>query len=240
MKWICAMLLAVCAIARADIPEGWSTDVSASAFKGKPGLLFFTASWCGPCKMMARTTLTDAKVKQAIAPINHVAIDIDQHPELAATYNVEAVPTFIILTSDGVEVERTTGYEPAADFMAWLNGSVAEAQKIAEQRDAAKVVLKAADDLLAATGSGSLSEAAGKLYPLCDFRDASIVKAAEDRLRAIAEREPAALLDGLNDAELATRIRVANVLEGKLGVEVDPWSDEGTREKEIEGIRERK
>ena len=54
---------------RAEIPVGWSTNyvasLSAAASEQQPTLAFFTASWCGPCKLMSRITLTDPVIAAA-------------------------------------------------------------------------------------------------------------------------------------------------------------------------------
>ena len=55
------------------------------------------------------------------------------------------------------------------------------------------------------------------------------------RLTAVAARNPALLLDGLNNPRLAVRIQVANVLRARLGetFDVDPWSDQAVRAKAV-------
>ena len=238
------LLMIAASTLRADIPAGWSTDypgtLSAAASKQRPALVFFTASWCGPCKLMSRVTLADARVQQGIAGIEHVAVDIDAHPDLASKYGVNAVPTFVMLSAGEDEVERTTGYEATGDFMQWLTAGVAEAQDVMIRKAVAKKDLGDVDQLLVSTGSDSLQEAAVKLFDLCDERDAAIVKEAAERLKAIASRAPSVLLDGLDDARLATRIQVANVLGAKIGdlFDVDPWSDAATREKKIRAWRQ--
>ena len=61
------------------------------------------------------------------------------------------------------------------------------------------------------------------------------VNAAATRLQLLANSNPAALLEGLNDPRLATRITVANILRGKIGDEfdIDPWSDAATRDRAV-------
>jgi len=44
------------------------------------------------------------------------AIDVDQSPKLAERYSVQSVPTFIVIDSNGKELDRTSGAQPAADL----------------------------------------------------------------------------------------------------------------------------
>lgn len=60
----------------------------------KPVLVDFTATWCGPCKMMA-PVLHDLKSKVG-DKLSIIKVDIDQSPKAAASYQVQSVPTFIL------------------------------------------------------------------------------------------------------------------------------------------------
>jgi len=57
----------------------------------------FTASWCEPCKRAA-PTLTALREQG----VSITAIDIDQHPSLAKSYDVSSVPTFLVLVGDSI------------------------------------------------------------------------------------------------------------------------------------------
>ena len=80
----------------------------------------FTASWCNPCKMLARY-LEDAKLD---APIE--VIDIDVHPEVAQEYLIRSIPTLVYL-HDGKEVARKVGMSTTAEIEQWAKDSVAAA-----------------------------------------------------------------------------------------------------------------
>jgi thioredoxin 1 len=223
------LMACVAVAARGEIPTGWNTNYS-SAFpeamgSKEPVLVFFTASWCGPCKMMSRTTLTNDSVRQALAGMPHVAVDIDEHQDLAAKHGISAVPTFVLLSEFGAEIRRTTGFQPASDFLRWLTNGNFEAQAEAARRAELEKKIASVDELIAAAESDSFPHAATLLFEVCGDRDETIAHAAEQRLKTIAARDPGALLDGLNNYRLATRIQVANVLREHLGdtFEFDPW-----------------
>lgn len=78
-------------------------------------VLRFTASWCGPCKMLAKT-LEDIQT-----PIPFEVVDIDVNPEIAQDYGVRGVPTMIMIDGN-TEVKRVTGAKTKSELEAWLNG----------------------------------------------------------------------------------------------------------------------
>ena len=67
--------------------------------------LYFTAPWCGPCKMLA--PLMEELANEL--PIEK--IDVDTDAEMTVKYNVMNVPT-VILVKDEQEVTRTVGPKP--------------------------------------------------------------------------------------------------------------------------------
>lgn len=85
---------------------------AAGAQPGRPIMLDFTASWCGPCRQMRPAV---EQLVQKGYPIK--AVDIDASPELAERYEVTGVPTFIVIDpSNGRALARSSGYQPAADL----------------------------------------------------------------------------------------------------------------------------
>ena len=69
-------------------------------------VLKFSASWCGPCRVLAQT-LKD------VAGITN--IDIDKDMETARKYGIRSVPTMVFL-KDGKEVHRQTGNMPLSMY----------------------------------------------------------------------------------------------------------------------------
>ena len=60
-------------------------------------LVDFFATWCGPCRML---TPELEKLAEKDQTINVLKIDVDEFQELAAQFNVRAVPT-LVLFKDG-------------------------------------------------------------------------------------------------------------------------------------------
>ncbi|HEX7754265.1 MAG TPA: thioredoxin [Niabella sp.] len=86
----------------------------------KPVLVDFTATWCGPCKMMA-PVLHDLKTKVG-DQLSIIKIDIDQSPQAAAAYQVQSVPTFILFKS-GKVLWRQSGAMPLTHLEQQLNAA---------------------------------------------------------------------------------------------------------------------
>ena len=61
----------------------------------------FSATWCGPCKMMGRV-LEDVD-------FNILKVNTDEYPEIAREYGIMSIPT-LILFKDGVEVKKNIGF----------------------------------------------------------------------------------------------------------------------------------
>lgn len=74
-----------------------------------PVLVEFTATWCGPCKMLE--PILKELAEQWEGKVQILQVDVDQNAELAMQYNVMGVPTLLFF-SKGKLLERTTGYLP--------------------------------------------------------------------------------------------------------------------------------
>lgn len=72
----------------------------------KINLLYFTASWCGPCKMMK--PVIENFIKNNSSKVNLIKIDIDSDRKSAAVYRVNSIPTFIVL-KDNNQIDRFSG-----------------------------------------------------------------------------------------------------------------------------------
>ena len=65
-------------------------------------ILYFTASWCGPCKLLKPKIVA----LQSKLPIK--ILDVDTNAEACSKYSVRNVPTIIIVNGDR-EISRLVG-----------------------------------------------------------------------------------------------------------------------------------
>lgn len=79
----------------------------------RPVLVDFSAEWCGPCKMMKPILEDLKKIVGDNAQIYKV--DVDKHPNVSSSYNIQSVPT-LILFKDGKPVFRQSGIMTATQL----------------------------------------------------------------------------------------------------------------------------
>ena len=74
----------------------------------------FTASWCEPCKMLAKT-LEDV---QTNLPIE--IVDIDKDSNTTIEFGIRGVPT-MLMVEDGTVLKRLVGMKTAKELQEWFN-----------------------------------------------------------------------------------------------------------------------
>ena len=82
----------------------------------------FYADWCGACKIMEATTLSNVNVQSALSHYIELKLNVDDHGDTAAAYSVVAMPTYLILDSTGAELHRQVGPIESEELVSLLNG----------------------------------------------------------------------------------------------------------------------
>ena len=76
----------------------------------------FSATWCGPCKMLSRT-LENFDVEG----VEIAKLDIDESRDLAMQFGVRSVPLLVVF-ENGEEVRRSPGAKPYEEVVKFVEG----------------------------------------------------------------------------------------------------------------------
>ncbi|KAK9734181.1 hypothetical protein RND81_04G120900 [Saponaria officinalis] len=89
--------------------EAWEQKLSEASRESKIVLANFSASWCGPCKMIAPYY---CELSEQYPSLTFLTVDVDEVTDLSTSYEIKATPTFFFL-KDGQEIDRLVGSNKA-------------------------------------------------------------------------------------------------------------------------------
>ncbi|WP_404309843.1 thioredoxin family protein [Neorhodopirellula lusitana] len=108
----------------------WENDYASAkqqaAKADKPILLYFTANWCVPCRVMKRQVWADSQVKELVnAEFVPVAIDVSdpENAEVMAAYAIQGPPVTIVCDSQGKVLDWRAGRISQPVFLELLDSS---------------------------------------------------------------------------------------------------------------------
>ena len=91
------------------------------AMKSAAAVVDFSATWCGPCRMMA-PVLEDLSEKMS-GKVDFYNVDVDEVPELAAKYFINSIPCLVLLKNGEAE-SQSVGFRPGDQIRAWIEGNL--------------------------------------------------------------------------------------------------------------------
>ncbi|MFI5972651.1 thioredoxin [Streptomyces sp. NPDC051452] len=83
----------------------------------QPVVVDLWATWCGPCRMVSPAL--EQVARELAGQIKLVKVDVDRNPRLSRRFEVQAVPTLLVLDR-GETVARQAGAAPANVLRSWV------------------------------------------------------------------------------------------------------------------------
>jgi thioredoxin 2 len=119
-----------CAACHEPLP--WVVDAGDDTFAALveeatvPVLVDVWAPWCGPCRMVS--PVLDQLATEKAGQVKLAKVDADQNPGLSRRFDVQAIPTLLVLDRGRV-VARQVGAAPAPRLRVWLDEALKTARK---------------------------------------------------------------------------------------------------------------
>ena len=86
---------------------------------GKPLVIDFWATWCGPCKRLAPTI--EELATEYEGRVNIGKCDVEEDDELAMQFQVSSIPTIVFFNAQGEMVKRLVGLQTKAALQQQIN-----------------------------------------------------------------------------------------------------------------------
>ncbi|KAG8377143.1 hypothetical protein BUALT_Bualt09G0137900 [Buddleja alternifolia] len=85
--------------------ESWEQKLEEANRDGKIVIANFTATWCGPCRMIAPFYV---ELSEKHPSIMFLIVDVDELTEFSTSWDIKATPTFFFL-KDGQQLDKLVG-----------------------------------------------------------------------------------------------------------------------------------
>jgi len=91
------------------------------AKKSAVAVVDFSATWCGPCRMLA--PVVEALSEEYAGKVDFYNVDVDECGELAAEYRVQSVPCLVMM-KNGAFVDQSIGFKPQNMISGWIQSNL--------------------------------------------------------------------------------------------------------------------
>ncbi|CAK9223541.1 unnamed protein product [Sphagnum troendelagicum] len=88
-----------------DSKRVWDSKIQESKLAGKIIVVDFTATWCGPCRIMSPIFV---ELSKNYTSLIFLKVDVDEVADVMAEWDVHAMPTFLFI-KDGKQIDKIVG-----------------------------------------------------------------------------------------------------------------------------------
>src|ERR1700751_2927430 len=106
----------------------WIADADDTTFRGVvqaakiPVIVDLWAPWCGPCRMVSPAL--EQLARDLAGKVKLVKVNVDTSPQISQRFEVQAIPTLLVLRR-GQVAARQTGAVPLAALRTWVHNALA-------------------------------------------------------------------------------------------------------------------
>ena len=90
------------------------------ALRAKVAVVDFSATWCGPCKMLS--PIMEELSEEMAGQVEFYNADTDENMDLALANKVTSIPALFLLR-DGQIVDRMIGFQSKQALKNWIGGT---------------------------------------------------------------------------------------------------------------------
>jgi thioredoxin-related protein len=214
----------------ADTPEAARAEETvAEGAEPKPIFVMFSGPGCSWCRKMEVDTFPSESVAALAEKFLWVKVDVEEHEDLAAEFNVRGLPHLVVLDGQDRVIASQPGYLPPDRFAKFLEDALANPQPIED------VLPALTEKLLAATEAKQRDEL---LTQIVEQLAGLTRKGRQETLAAIVKVGAPAwprLLALMADERLAVRAAAGSALlhVTKAELSFDPFASTEARAEQI-------
>ena len=96
-------------------------DFRTKVVNDEAAVVDFSATWCGPCRMLA--PVLEGISEELAGKAAFYNVDVDENPSLAAGFAISSIPCILILKK-GKVVNQSLGFKPGPQMKSWIEGNL--------------------------------------------------------------------------------------------------------------------
>ena len=96
-------------------------DFTTKVVNDEAAVVDFSATWCGPCRMLA--PVLEEISEELGDKANFYNVDVDEASGLAVGFGISSVPTVLIL-KNGKVADQSLGFRPGPAMKSWIESNL--------------------------------------------------------------------------------------------------------------------